>query len=257
MDSIPPENNQTFHSSGMAAAVRNGGGIGLCTRTKPEIYKTEDGKLIVEDEFLNFLVVKMRTLSHDEIVLLASSNFSSEWIEESKKLLFEVCPTNTRCITHRGLQKDINNIKACLTVLNQCGENIPRFVSHYLDELPPVGFGHMDISALLSRMERLSMEVSSMRGVLEMQQGVLEMQTGMSEALRAARADVERRMTAVEQQGSAEVEQRGDVGEPLDGEMRLEHMVHDAQSTRPAMSSTSREQSPHLSSSLWITVGKP
>lgn len=32
---------------------------------KPEIYNTVDGKVIVEDEFLNFLAVKIKTLSQD------------------------------------------------------------------------------------------------------------------------------------------------------------------------------------------------
>lgn len=104
----------------------------------------------------------MRTLSHDEIILLVSNNFSSEWIEESKRLLFEMCMSTIRSIKHKGPQKDINNIKDCLKVLNECGENIPRFVSHYLDELPPVGFGNMDASALLSRVEQLSREVSNL-----------------------------------------------------------------------------------------------
>lgn len=60
------------------------------------------------------------------------------------------------CIKHKGPHKDINNIKDCLKVLSECGENIPRFVLHYLDELPPVRFGNMDTSALLSRVEQLS-----------------------------------------------------------------------------------------------------
>lgn len=121
----------------------------------------------MEDELLNFLVIKMRTLSHNEIVLLASNNFSSEWIEESKGLLFEVCPkTMQRCVLHNGPQMDINNIKACFKVLYECGENIPRFVSHYLVELPPVGFGSIDALALLGRVDQLSREVSSLRKAL-------------------------------------------------------------------------------------------
>ena len=112
-----------------STTARVGRGV-ICPCTKPEVYKTDDGKIIVEDELLNFIAVKMRTLSHDEIVLLASNNFSSEWIEESKRVLFEICPTTQRCISHKGPQKDANNIKACLKVLNECGENIPRFVSH-------------------------------------------------------------------------------------------------------------------------------
>ena len=66
------------------------------------------------------------------------------------------------------------NIKACLKVLNECRENIPRFVSHYLDEMPPVGFGNMDTSALLSRVEQLSQEVSSLRRALGTQAEVTE-----------------------------------------------------------------------------------
>lgn len=56
------------------------------SRMKPEIYKTVDGKVIVEDELLNFLAVKIKTLSQDEIVLLAANTFDSEWIESSKKV---------------------------------------------------------------------------------------------------------------------------------------------------------------------------
>ena len=54
-----------------AAGVR--GGASSSGRIKPEVYRTTDNKVIVEDELLNFLVIKMRTLSHDEIVLLAST----------------------------------------------------------------------------------------------------------------------------------------------------------------------------------------
>lgn len=175
-----------------AAAAARVAADRVCSRTKPEIYETASGKLIVEDEFLNFLVIKMRTLSQDEIVLLASNNFSSEWIEESKRLLFEICPKTTqRNVSHKGPQKDINNIKACLKVLNECGENIPRFVSHYLDDLPPITFGSIDVSALLGRMEQLNTEVSSMKRALETQANVCG-------DLQALTVDVTRRVTALE-----------------------------------------------------------
>ncbi len=62
---------------------------------KPEIYKTVDGKVIVEDELLNFLAVKIKTLSQDEIILLATNTFDSEWIESSKRVLFDFCPHYT------------------------------------------------------------------------------------------------------------------------------------------------------------------
>lgn len=163
------------------------------TKTEICIYKTTDGKVIIEDELLNFIVVKMRTLPLDEIVLLVSNNFSSAWIEESKRVLFEMCPSSVRCVKHKGPQKDSNNIKDCLKVLNECGEKIPRFVSHNLDELPPVGFEHVDASALLSRVQQLSREVASLRVALETQ-------TSEKVNERAAAAVMEHRVATLEKQ---------------------------------------------------------
>lgn len=81
----------------MAAA---GGHAAVSPQTKPEVYRRTDGKIIVQDELLNFLAIKMRTLGQDDIVLLATNNLSSEWIESSKKLLFESCPNTTqRCVS--------------------------------------------------------------------------------------------------------------------------------------------------------------
>ncbi|XP_059188564.1 F-box only protein 2-like isoform X3 [Centropristis striata] len=173
-----------------ALRARAAGSAGA--RIKPEVYKTTDGKVIVEDELLHFISVKMRTVPHDEIVLLAANNFSSDWIEESKRLLFELCPTTQRCVEHKGAQKDANNIKDCMRLLDERGEDIPRFVSYHLDELPPVGFGSMDASALLSRLERLSQEVSTLREALETQASVSINQGAATAALDRRMTDLER-----------------------------------------------------------------
>lgn len=144
-------------------------------REKPVIYNTIDGQVIVEDEFLNFLAVKIKTMTQDELVLVASNTFNSEWIESSKKVLFELCPdTKQRCVGFKGNQKDANNIKSCLKVLNECGDKIPRFVSHYLDELPPVTFNNLDVSSLLSKMERIYSEISTLRHAVKLQADVSE-----------------------------------------------------------------------------------
>lgn len=145
----------------------------------------------MEDELLHFPAMKIRTLSQDEIVLLAANSFDSEWIETSKKTLFELCPTTQRKISHKGAQKDVNNIKSCLKVLNECEDIVPRFVSHYLDELPPVTFTNMDVCGLLRKLEQLHTEVSAMKHALHLQ-------TETSEGLRAVTADVTRRVGALE-----------------------------------------------------------
>uniref|UniRef100_A0A1A8RRE2 Uncharacterized protein n=2 Tax=Nothobranchius rachovii TaxID=451742 RepID=A0A1A8RRE2_9TELE len=177
---------------GVAVRVRGAGGVGG-SQGKSEIliYMTADGKTVVEDELLNFIVVKMRTLSQNEIVLLVSNNFSAEWIEESKHLLFELCSSSVRHIRHKGQQKDSNNIKDCLKVLNECDENIPRFVFHYLDELPPVGFGNLDASALLSGIEKLYRELACLRTAVEPQ-------VKAGENLGAAVAVVDHRLRVLE-----------------------------------------------------------
>lgn len=71
------------------------------SRQKPEVYRTVDSKVIVEDELLNSLAVKSRTLSQDEIVLLVTNTFNSEWIEASNRVLFELCPTSQRNVAHK------------------------------------------------------------------------------------------------------------------------------------------------------------
>ena len=181
----------------MTSLADTAGAVGVApvfkrSRSKPEIYKTIDGRVIVEDELLNFLAVKIKTLSQDEIVLLATNTFDSAAIEASKKVLFELCPATTqRCIGHKGQCKDMNNIKLCLKVLNECGENIPRFVSHYLDELPPVTFSSLDVSCLLRRMEQLCAEV----GVLK---HISKLQTIVCEEVRAGAEEINRRVTVLE-----------------------------------------------------------
>ncbi|KAL7383434.1 hypothetical protein ABVT39_010640 [Epinephelus coioides] len=151
----------------MADMPPRGAAASAFSRLKPEIYKTNDAKVIVEDELLNFLVVKMRTLSHDEIVLLVTSSFTSEWIESAKKALFEVCPDASQCCTtFKGQQKDINNVKLCMKVLNEC-----------------------DVSTLLGRMEQLNSEICCMKRT----------ESNVCESLREVTAAIDGRLTAVEQ----------------------------------------------------------
>ncbi|KAL7394652.1 hypothetical protein ABVT39_001296 [Epinephelus coioides] len=161
-------------------------------RLKPTIYKTVDDQVIVEDEFLNFLVVKIKMMTQDELVPLASNTFDCEWIESSKKVLFELCPdTKQRCVTFKGNQRDVNNTKCCLKVLNECGDNIPWFVSHHLDELLPVMFNNLDVSNLLSKMERLHSEVCVIRHAMKLQADI-------SEDLHTVAATIDGRVAAVE-----------------------------------------------------------
>ncbi len=76
--------------------------------------------------------------------------------------------------------------------MNECSEDVPRFVSHYLDELPPVSFDSIDVSSLLGRMEQLSAELCSMKHALQLHVNV-------GEDLRVITVDINRRVCALEQ----------------------------------------------------------
>jgi hypothetical protein len=161
-------------------------------RSKPLKYTGEDGNIIVEDEFLNFLVIKMKTMGQDELILLTTSHFSSERIASSRKVLFELCPETTqRYIQHRGDQKDVNNVKSCIGLLNELGDKVPRFVSYHLDELPPVSFNSIDVSCLLAKIEKLSADVAIMK------QG-MTMQVKVSDELRSMTVDLNQRLCVAE-----------------------------------------------------------
>ena len=176
----------------MAADVDTAARRLIKQRIKPEIYTTIDGKTIVEDELLSFLAVKLKTVPQDDIILMAVNHFGSEWIESSKKVLFELCPgTGQRCVAYKGLQKDANNVKSCLKLLNEVGEDVPRFVSYHLDDLPPVTFNSLDVSCLVSRIERLSAVISSMKNAVSEQSTACENLCGIT-------TDINQRLSVIE-----------------------------------------------------------
>ncbi|MEQ2170352.1 hypothetical protein GOODEAATRI_034660 [Goodea atripinnis] len=65
--------------------------------------------------------MKLKTLSQDEIVLLT--------LDRNRRKLYELHSVTSQ-----------NNVKVCLKVLNECRDDVSRFMSHYLDELLPVTF---------------------------------------------------------------------------------------------------------------------
>lgn len=79
-----------------------------------------------------------------------------------------------------------------MKLLHEAGEDIPRFVSHYIDEFPPVTFNSLDVSCLLGKIERLSTDMTSMKHAMCMQ-------TNVCEDLREITADMNQRICRVEQ----------------------------------------------------------
>ena len=153
----------------MAAAGRRCD-VGAFARIKPVIYSTTNGDTIVEDELLNFLLIKSRTLDQDNIIKIVKTSFSSQRIEASKDTMAQLFPDSKRWSAHRGEKKDEIHIKMCLAVFKEKGEELgPRFVSHFLDELPPISFKHVDVSALLGRMQQVNADIELLKTSLNSQ----------------------------------------------------------------------------------------
>lgn len=141
----------------------------------------------MEDELLNFLAVKMKTLCQDDIVAMTVDHFGSEWIGNSTKVLFDLCPTSTRkLVAHTGAQKDVKNVKNCIKLLNEVGEDAPFFFFHT--------FNSLDVSCLLGKIERLGADVHAMTLALSMQ-------TSACDDLRAITTDIAQQLGVTEQSG--------------------------------------------------------
>lgn len=73
---------------------------------------------------------------------------------------------------HSEAQKDLKNVQSCLKLLNEVGEAAPRFVSHFLDEEPPVTFHSLDVAGLLGKIECLGADIHTMKQPLSLQTSV-------------------------------------------------------------------------------------
>lgn len=107
------------------------------------------------------------------------NHFASEWIGNSKIALFDLCPSSSqRFDAHKGPQKDVNNVKSCLKVLNEVGENVSIFLV-CLEKL--------------REMEKLSMDVTAMKRAMTAQTNVVT-------------ADMNQQLREIEQQAPDKVD---------------------------------------------------
>lgn len=107
-------------------------------------------------------------------------------------MLFELFPNSTCKLVAQGVQKDAKNIRNCLKLLNEVGEDTPRFVSLFLDELSPVTFNSLDISCRLGKIEELGADIHAMTRALSMQASACN-------DLRVVTTDINEWLCAIEQ----------------------------------------------------------
>ncbi len=132
----------------------------------------KDGSVI--DDLLCFIVYKMQVLPPDTIIQLVTSTYKVDDIDESKKKLFALCGTS-RCISHKGEKKDSMNVKDMIKLLQERGTEIPTFVCKAVDlcKLPPISFDSVDVSNLLSQIQKLKDDVTMLTATVATQSEVI------------------------------------------------------------------------------------
>lgn len=105
--------------------------------------------------------------------------------------------TTRKLVAHTRPQKDSKNVRNCLRLLNEAGENVPWFVSHHLDELPRVTFNSLDVSCLLGKIKQLGADITNMKQAVSLE-------TKTCNDLRIITADINQHMGAFEQTKSGE-----------------------------------------------------
>ena len=129
----------------------------------------DENKVIV-NELLCFVVNKINLVDNDSLILLCKK-FSGAEIVEAKAILKETCEKldllgNLRITGRTGNDRDKRNIEDIIAMMHKLGNAGPTFAAADLKKLPPVSFDNIDVTHLLSRLEKLETE-SQLRREME------------------------------------------------------------------------------------------
>ena len=131
---------------------------------------------IIINELLCFVTNKSDILPLESITQLCCSTFGESDIEQSKKLLYDLCADHEtpRMITRKGPKKSIQNMEDIMKLVQEKGTALPTFVAHNLQLLPPIGFDSLDVSVLLNEIKKTQVEVQLMKEGMKLQMKTVE-----------------------------------------------------------------------------------
>ena len=154
------------------SATMAGGGNVLSQAEELHYVNKDDG--VVADGLLCFLVNKMKTVVHDTIIRLITATYKGEEIEASKKKLFDLCGTSKN-VSHKGEKKDVLHVRDMIKLLQEKGTDIPTFVCKPddLDTLTPISFDNIDVSVLLTQIQKSQDEMAVLKANLISQNDVI------------------------------------------------------------------------------------
>jgi hypothetical protein len=120
----------------------------------------------VIDELLCFVTNKLSLLPPETIVQLCVSTYNASEIECSKKLLFQLLSDpdmQTRNVKRKGEKKNRDNIDDIIRLLQEKGEDVPKFAAVDLSRLPPITFDSVDVSVLLNSIKKMENEMAFLK----------------------------------------------------------------------------------------------
>ena len=153
---------------------------------------------VVVDELLCFVVNKIDTLPPASLIKICAGFYDEAKIEESKKLLFDLCSdaSTKRYIRRQGANKSTTNIEDIIKLLQEKGSDIPTFVAMDLGKLPPITFDSIDVSSLLSTLKNVQSEVALLKDTVTAQGSVCT-------DVRDVCHNMERRVSSLEENATA------------------------------------------------------
>ena len=150
---------------------------------------TDSRNDVIIDELLCFLQNKLDLMTTDNVVRLCVDSFNEEEVKSSKKILFNLCGDDSiRNVSRRNEKAKEKNIEDMLTLMHIRGEELPTFVAKDLGRLPPISFESIDVSLLLTKIEKTSSELNAMKVSMSTQHANTEL-------LKSVVCDLESRIT--------------------------------------------------------------
>ena len=120
----------------------------------------------VIDELLCFVTNKLSLLPPETIVQLCVSTYNVSEVECSKKLLFQLLSDpdmQTRIVKRKGEKKNRDNIDDIIRLLQEKGEDVPKFAAVDLSRLSPISFDSVDVSVLLNSIKKMENEMAFLK----------------------------------------------------------------------------------------------
>ena len=127
-------------------------------QTQPDVNIVNNGGCVI-NELLSFVSYKLNWMPPDTIVQLCSAFYNDETVDSVKALLFERCANHNdrqdRLIKRAGPNKKWDNLEDIVSLLTRKQDVLPViFVAKDLDNLPAIGFDKIDVSVLLTKLQK-------------------------------------------------------------------------------------------------------